>query len=394
MLQPPGNQWAKFFMAPLFSVCFFIACKSDTSTHTEDEAMYLLDYESPQDKWGFMDTLGNMVIKATFDDVGPFSGGYAAVSVKGKWGYINREGSLIIKPHYKSAWAFHENLGRVKPFAQNDQFLHRSGKTLSSNEWAAADDFYGGLAKVKLGDTFGYIDTTGKMVLPAIYSRAWTFQNEFAIIEYEDKKGLITKTGEEFIQPRFDKISILEKEKLILCIIDESSTVFDFDGNELANLPNVKMVESSGSLISLRKGDKMYFFDLNEKTILTSPAWDNIFYLGDNRWAGKNETGFYLLDSKGEMLRRKAYTQINRYRDGLAACLIGEYWGYVDEHGLDVTEYVFGLAWDYKENFARAAFTDGIAFLNRQQQLAFYPPPGTIDMRDFSEGLAPVQISK
>ena len=101
-----------------------------------------------------------------------------------------------------------------------------------------------------------------------------------------------------------------------------------------------------------------------------------------------------LLNEKGEILRRKTFAQINRFTEGIAVYYTGTDWGYMDTDGTELTIDVFGLAWDYKEGFARADFADGIAFLDRQQRLAFYPPPGTTDMRDFSGGLAPVQISK
>ena len=62
--------------------------------------------------------------------------------------------------------------------------------------------------------------------------------------------------------------------------------------------------------------------------------------------------------------------------------------------GEELTGNVFKLAWDYKESVARAAAEHGIAFIDKEQKIAFYPPPGTLDMRDFSEGLAPIQVAR
>ncbi len=154
------------------------------------------------------------------------------------------------------------------------------------------------------------------------------------------------------------------------------------------------MIESDGQLISVRKDTMMYFFDLAQERMLTESHWLNIIYLDEGRWAGKNINGFILLNEKGEMLKRKSYAQINKFTEGIAVYYTGNHWGFMDLDGAELTVDVFGLAWDYKEGFARADFADGLAFLNRNQHLAFYPPKGTLDMRDFSEGLAPVQISK
>ena len=45
------------------------------------------------DKWGYIDTKGNIVIPAVYDDAYSFSQGLAAVKVNGKWGYIDTKGT-------------------------------------------------------------------------------------------------------------------------------------------------------------------------------------------------------------------------------------------------------------------------------------------------------------
>jgi hypothetical protein len=123
-------------------------------------------------------------------------------------------------------------------------------------------------------------------------------------------------------------------------------------------------------------------------------AFSHLMYLGEKRWAGKKEQGYQLLNAEGMALTNPSYDQLNKFSEGIAVFSRNEYWGYLDIHGKELTDAVFGLAWDYHEGFARAAFLDGIAYINQQQQLAFYPPAGTLDMRDFAEGLAPIQILK
>ena len=106
----------------------------------------------------------------------------------------------------------------------------------------------------------------------------------------------------------------------------------------------------------------------------------------------KKDIGYQLLDKDGKIVSDNQYNQVNKFSDGFAAYSKDDYWGYLDTSGKELTGEVFGLAWDYKEGFARAAFKDGLAFIDRNQKLAFYPPAGTLDFRDFSEGLAAVQM--
>lgn len=51
------------------------------------------------DKWGYMDKDGNVVINPQFDDAGPFSEGLAAVRIgnddSGQYGYIDKAGKMV-----------------------------------------------------------------------------------------------------------------------------------------------------------------------------------------------------------------------------------------------------------------------------------------------------------
>lgn len=383
------------FLVILLGMLFVLpGCRDSPSAKTEEESAYMADYEAPASKWGFIDTTGNLVIEAIYDDVGPFSGGLAAVNFKGLWGYIDKNGKTVIQPNYRSAWAFHEHKARVKPFDEPDQFITASGDVISSGNWIAIDDFAEGLARVQSGNSFGYIDTSGKMLLPPVYFGGGSFQQGLAVVSNEEKTGMINRRGEEIIPMIYDRVKCYVTEGVVICNKADTSVAYDLHGRELAIISGVKMIESDGQLISVSLDTMMYFFDLKQQRLLKESPWRSIIYLREGRWAGKNKNGFLLLNEKGEILRRKTFAQINRFTEGIAVYYTGTDWGYMDVDGTDLTIDVFGLAWDYKEGFARADFADGIAFLDRQQRIAFYPPPGTTDMRDFSEGLAPVQISK
>ena len=65
-------------------------------------------------KYGFIDKSGKVVIEPQFDDVGPFSEGFAGVEKDGKWGFIDKSGKVVIEPQFDDAEPFSEGLAKVR----------------------------------------------------------------------------------------------------------------------------------------------------------------------------------------------------------------------------------------------------------------------------------------
>jgi len=65
-------------------------------------------------KFGLIDSIGERVYPAIFEDVGTFSYPYTAVKKRGKWGYADTEVNLKIKYQYDFAWPFKDSLAIVE----------------------------------------------------------------------------------------------------------------------------------------------------------------------------------------------------------------------------------------------------------------------------------------
>ena len=65
-----------------------------------------------------------------------------------------------------------------------------------------------GLARVEKGEypnkKFGFIDKTGKVVIPPIYDLAWHFSEGLAGVEKNGKRGFVDKTGKVVIPLIYD----------------------------------------------------------------------------------------------------------------------------------------------------------------------------------------------
>lgn len=73
----------------------------------------------------------------------------------------------------------------------------------SLKQYYYAGDFSEGLATVIVGGKYGFIDKTGKQVIPCLYDDAWNFSEGLARVEVGEKWGFVDKYGNSTFD--FDK---------------------------------------------------------------------------------------------------------------------------------------------------------------------------------------------
>lgn len=208
------------------------------------------------DKWGFIDKSGTMVIDADFDDTWGFSEGFAAVKLAERWGVINTDGSVVIRPQFDGVGLFQEGLAQVVvgdmfgyidesgeivipvqfdkawPFTSEGlavvdleadglelwSVVDQTGKVVlhsERDEWEIGGLegplFSEGLVPIEVGgSSFGFMDTTGAMVIMPRFNFVGGFHEGLAYAQPEERAsgeeivGYIDKSGEWVIEPQFD----------------------------------------------------------------------------------------------------------------------------------------------------------------------------------------------
>jgi hypothetical protein len=166
-------------------------------------------------KWGYIDKTNKVIIPATWDTADDFSEGLAGVGsrfgvVNGevKWGYMDLKGKLVIPHEYAAITPFSEGIAMVNVMygkgddaAERPVFIDRMGKRLNKEIYEFAKPFKGGFAAVvKLNDEnmkWGFIDKSGKLVIPFAHDVAGGYEPEMGFSEglCPTKKGYIDTTG-------------------------------------------------------------------------------------------------------------------------------------------------------------------------------------------------------
>jgi hypothetical protein len=147
------------------------------------------------------------------------------VRLNGRFGYMDRTGKIVVTPQFQRAWDFHDGMARVDSATEGHGIIDAAGKATFLRQFSWIGNFSEGLAQVDMWDgsaKAGYIDATGALVIPA----TWNFYGEptsnvlsaqfwrkdrnanfseglAAVLGPSGKMGYIDKTGKVVIPPQF-----------------------------------------------------------------------------------------------------------------------------------------------------------------------------------------------
>ena len=160
------------------------------------------------EKWGYIDKTGEIVITLQFEGASYFSEGLAQVMIGEKWGYIDKTGEIVITPQFEDASDFSEGLAHVKT-GEKWTYVNYSGNYVFNSQFDFIGSFDEGLAPVKINDKYGYINKSGEIVIELQFDDAKNFFEGLAPVRISNKWGYINSAGKLVISPQFDDISIV-----------------------------------------------------------------------------------------------------------------------------------------------------------------------------------------
>jgi len=159
-----------------------------------------------EDRYGYIDKTGRIVIKPRYDTAGSFQGGVATVIQGGKEKTIDTKGRPAIPRKKKAA---SPPSGPVKnlptPVKLGDRYGYKdkSGMIVIGPLFDEAGEFKDGLALVKVDGKVGFIDTQGKTVVEPEWEELHPFKDDLARVRSGGKYGFVDRQGKVVIEPRF-----------------------------------------------------------------------------------------------------------------------------------------------------------------------------------------------
>lgn len=233
--------------------------------------------------------------------------------------------------------------------------LSSDGKTLFTVDYDEMGTFNSGYAivanytnKQVKDKVFGFVDKTGKLIVPMEYIDALPFSEDMAYVMKEGKRGYLsnkldrTGTLEMAITLKSDKVGYNFSEGFAAISNDEFAVGYiDKDGKVVIDYRFDEPAEFSEQKAKVTLAGKFGFID-REGQIIINLAYDEVKPFKDNRsFFAKN-------DENGKPT-----------------------WALVDESGQRLTEFIFQNCEQFSNEFGLIKFEGSYGFINKSGEFVF-----------------------
>ena len=142
-----------------------------------------------------------------------FHEGLAVIYKDNKVGYINEKGIIVVSPKYDDANDFHEGLAVVAVKSNNSfnyGYIDKTGKEVIPCQFCDASAFSEGfaIARKEFGPNYCFYNTKGEKAFDTVFYQCRSFKEGVAIVQNDEgKSGFINHSGEMVIPYSYDYIS-------------------------------------------------------------------------------------------------------------------------------------------------------------------------------------------
>ena len=282
-------------------------------------ALELIPEQNEKGKWGYINEMGTKVIDYKYDEANYFNNGLALVRKGNALGMIDSEGKEIIpvkydiiEPHSNDIFRVAAN-GKHKDGVLLDEtygFITADGKVLLKPEYDEIGIFKDGIAYIKKGQLYGFINDKIDIVIPCKYNAIGSFNENGLVwvaegVKYDKqsttkftggKFGIFNKEGEAVIEPKYKHVGCYvpyvyspKQEYLDKLHINHRTTLLESGSHTLLSPKHAPYVnfeqlptEFEGYYASNNDAAKKNaIFDRNGNLLIKEGKYDFVFYPTD-----------------------------------------------------------------------------------------------------------------
>lgn len=322
------------------------------SNDTNQDYFVFIKYRNfwfQSNKYGYMNSKGEVVISPYFEYAEDFVDGMAKVKTNNGYGIIDKSGRYILQPIYSGCKLLGNGLISYKAYKW--KLKDKEGKEVGDLEFDDIMKFSEGLAAVKINNKWGFINTDGELVIEPIYDFAANFENSLCAVQLNDRWGLIDIYGNEIVEPSFqDRLWVADDYILV-------------EGN------NGKWgyLNNRGEQVIDYKFEKAHSFGEGLALVYEEGKWGYI-------------------DKQGNFAIKPDFDEANEFANGLARVKKDNKFYYINKEGTIVkeTDMYYTEMYDFNEQMAAIVKDGKYGFINENMEIVVEPEYD--DYKNFSEG--------
>ena len=295
-----------------------------------------------------------------------------------------------------SVKSFNNGLARVEKDKKYG-FVDTTGTLVIPCQWDDAGSFSEGLAQVEKDGKCGYIDTTGKLVIPCQWEYASSFSEGLAAVSKDGKYGFVDTTG---------KLVIPCQWRYAYGFSEGLAAVLNTNGK-------YGFVDTTGKLVIPCKWDNAYEFseglayvwtgsfrdykcgyiDTTGKLVIPC-QWDSAYSFSDGLAEVKKDGKWGFIDTTGKLVIPYQWISVDSFSNGVAKVCTSsrsrgpgnDQYTYIDTTGKRVTPDAWYYAYSFSEGLAAVEDFGKWGFIDTTGKLVI--PYQWDEAESFSEGLA------
>jgi hypothetical protein len=323
---------------------FFLTFNAFGQTRSDD----LLPIEI-NDKFGYINRSGEIIIEPQFKFANNFSEGLATVAMSdaddkfgGKFGYIDSTGRLIIQPIYDAASDFAQGWARVKSNYEGFFYINKIGKPTIINtffECYTIQSFPIPVRETQKSKA-GFINQKGEYIIEPQFDVAFPFVDNYAVVAMNQQYGYINTQGEFIIEPQFYRANYFQNGLAKVIVKDEIS------GNKKEGFINKEgkfMVSpsfdigctkdfSEGLAAVTSDGKKWGFINTDGKMVIPA-QFDKAMAFSEGLAKVQSNGKYGFIDKSGNWQIKPKYDNVSSFKNGIASVYQkNERMGYIDKN--------------------------------------------------------------
>ena len=315
--------------------------------------------------FGFKREDGTVIVEPTYKYVDQFHGNWCLVFHDyGRCGLIDRNGNVVVPVEYEEVNYPTDGMIRVRKNGLYG-FLDTTGKVMVDCQYRTASGYSEGLAVVIIdfdSDNmgYGYIDKSGNMAIAATHEYAYPFSEGYAIVKDYDRFGMIDHSGREVLTCKYAELTyMVDGHFFAVDPITEKAALFNNKFKQITGFDYDKVTAYQGGYYTVERGGRVTFLDLK----------------------GKERCGFY--------------DEVSGFFDGYSMVVRDGKYGIINERGKVI------LPIEYDNSGYRSMeyiFSENVAMVEKNGKYGFIDKRGKIvvpiiyeSAQHCTEGLIPVQ---